>query len=318
MKLPAYKNLPHGITCIDTEQQRQGMAACYLIRHEGMAAIIECGTAHSVPSLLALLDKKSIPRDQVAYVMPTHVHLDHAGGAGALMQALPNAKLVMHPRGAPHMINPAKLIAGATAVYGAAAVQKMYGEMVAVPESRVIIAEDGFKLDLNGRELEFIHTPGHAGHHYSVWDSLSRGFFTGDTFGLSYREFDGPDGPWLFPTTTPVQFDPQAWDKTLDRYLSFSPQRMYLTHYGVVDNVPQLAEGLRKGIRQYVQIAESMANAPRRHLMIKEALMRQALHELADRDCDLPELRCRMLLEVDMELNAQGLGIWLDKQLKAA
>ena len=117
--------------------------------------------------------------------MPTHVHLDHAGGAGTLMQALPSAKLVMHPRGAQHMINPSKLIAGATAVYGAAAVQKMYGDMVAVPESRVIVAEDGFKLDLNGRELEFIHTPGHANHHYSIWDSLSRGFFTGDTFGLS-------------------------------------------------------------------------------------------------------------------------------------
>jgi glyoxylase-like metal-dependent hydrolase (beta-lactamase superfamily II) len=319
MKLPAYRNLPHGVTCIDTEQQRQGMAACYVVRHEGAAAIIECGTAHSVPSTLALLEKKGIAREQVNYVMPTHVHLDHAGGAGALMRELPNAQLVMHPRGARHMIDPTQLIAGATAVYGAAAVQKMYGEMVPVPESRVIVADDGFKLNLNGRVLEFLHTPGHAQHHYSIWDATSRGFFTGDTFGLSYREFDGPDGPWIFPTTTPVQFDPQAWEQTLERYLSYSPQRMYLTHYGVVEgDVPQLAEALRKGIREHVRIAESLARAPRRHLQIKEALMRLALHELADRDCELPELRCRMLLEADAELNAQGLGVWLDKQQKAA
>ena len=318
MKLPAYRDLAHGITCVDTEQQRQGMAASYLIQHQGVAAIVECGTTHSVPSLLALLAKKNIAREQVAYVMPTHVHLDHAGGAGALMRELPNARLVMHPRGARHMIDPTQLIAGATAVYGATAVQKMYGEMVPVPESRVIIAEDGHTLSLNGRVLEFIHTPGHAQHHYSIWDAASRGYFTGDSFGLSYREFDGPDGPWIFPTTTPVQFDPQAWERTLDRYLAQAPQRMYLTHYGVVEGVPGLAEQLRKGIREYVHIAEALARAPHRHLQIKEALTKLALHELADRDCELPELRCRMLLEADMELNAQGLGVWLDKLRKAA
>ncbi|TXH02992.1 MAG: MBL fold metallo-hydrolase [Nevskiaceae bacterium] len=318
MKLPAFRDLPHGITCIDTEQHRQGMAACYLIQHQGAAAFVECGTTHSVPSLLALLDKKNIAREQVAYVIPTHVHLDHAGGAGALMQALPQARLVVHPRGARHMIDPTQLLAGATAVYGAAAVQKMYGELVPVPEARVIAADDGHKLSLNGRTLEFIHTPGHAQHHFSVWDATSKGFFTGDTFGLSYREFDGPDGPWICPTTTPVQFDPQAWERTLDRYLSYSPQRMYLTHYGAVEGVPALAEELRKGLREYVRIAESLASAPRRHLQIKDALMKLALHELADRDCELPELRCRMLLEADMELNAQGLGVWLDKQRKAA
>lgn len=318
MKFPAYRDLGNGITCIDTEQQRQGMAACYLIEHQGTAAFVECGTAHSVPSLLALLDKKNIAREQVAFVMPTHVHLDHAGGAGLLMRELPKARLVMHPRGARHMIDPAQLIAGATAVYGAAAVQKMYGEMVKVPESRVVIANDGHKLSLNGRMLEFIHTPGHAMHHYSIWDATTRGFFTGDSFGLSYREFDGPQGPWLFPTTTPVQFDPDAWEKTIQRYLSYTPQRMYLTHYGMVEKVPALAEELRKGIAEYVEVAEMLARAPHRHLQIKEALMKLALHELADRDCDLPELRCRMLLEADIELNAQGLGVWLDRQQKAA
>lgn len=318
MKLPAYKDLPFGITCIDTEQGRPGMAACYLIQHGGAAALVECGTSHSVPSLLALLAHKGIALEQVAYVMPTHVHLDHAGGASALMRELPKAKLVVHPRGARHLIDPSQLIAGATEVYGPAAMQKMYGKLEPVPEARVIIANDGHTLNLNGRELKFIDTPGHARHHYSIWDAHSQGFFTGDTFGLSYREFDNNAGPWILPTTTPVQFEPEAWEQTLERYLSFKPARMYLTHYGMIENVAQRAADLRRGLREYVGIAESLANAPRRHAQIKEALMRLALHELADRDCELPELRCRGLLETDMELSAQGLGVWLDKRKKEA
>ncbi|MGH8457570.1 MAG: MBL fold metallo-hydrolase, partial [Stenotrophobium sp.] len=255
MPLPVFKDLSFGITCIDTQQQRAGMAACYLIEHQGAAAFIECGTPRGVEGLLALLAHKRIAREQVAYVMPTHAHLDHASGAGALMRNLPNAKLVAHPRAARHLIEPSKLIAGATAVYGAEAVQRMYGRIEPVPESRVVIANDGFQLSLGGRELLFLDTPGHARHHYSVWDALSQGFFTGDTFGLSYREFDTGQGPWILPTTTPVQFEPEAWERSLELFLSYAPQRMYLTHYGAVQNVPRLAQDLRRALREYVRIA---------------------------------------------------------------
>ncbi|MGH8461672.1 MAG: MBL fold metallo-hydrolase [Stenotrophobium sp.] len=318
MRLPAYKDFGSGVLCIDTEQQRTGMAACYLVRQGDAAAFIECGTALGVPRLLALLEKLGIAREQVRYVMPTHVHLDHAGGAGALMRELPAAKMVAHPRAARHLIDPSKLIAGATAVYGADAVQRMYGTIEPVAESRVIVARDGDKLNLAGREFEFLDSPGHARHHYCVWDAHSKGFFTGDCFGISYREFDGPAGPWVFPTTTPVQFEPDAWTATLDRLLSRAPQRMYLTHFGMVQELPKLAADLRRGLRDYVRIAQSLATAPHRHYVLKEALMKQALHELADRDCELPELRCRALLDMDMELNAQGLGVWLDHSARQA
>jgi glyoxylase-like metal-dependent hydrolase (beta-lactamase superfamily II) len=313
MKLPAYKDLGSGVLCIDTAQERAGMAACYLLRQGDAAAFIECGTAPGVPRLLALLDHLGIAREQVRYVMPTHVHLDHAGGAGALMRELPQARLVAHPRGARHLVDPAKLVAGATAVYGAEAVQRMYGSIEAVPEARVIVAGDGHRLDLGGRVLEFIDSPGHARHHYCIWDARTQGFFSGDSFGLSYREFDSPAGPWIFPTTTPVQFDPVAWKSTLERLLSYQPQRMYLTHFGMVQQVRALADDLRRGIDEYVRIARSLANAPHRHYALKEALTKLALHELADRDCELPELRCRALLNMDMELNAQGLGVWLEQ-----
>ncbi len=214
------QTLPNGITCIDTGYHRPALAACYLIEQGDQAAFVDSGTTRTVPKLLELLASRDIPRESIAYVMPTHVHLDHAGGAGELMRHLPNAKLVVHPRGARHMVDPSKLVAGATAVYGEAVFRENFGELVPVPEERVLLAVDGLRLDLNGRILLFRDTPGHARHHYSIFDEASRGFFTGDVFGLSYQEVDCASGPFLFPTTTPVQFDPAAWHKSLDLLLS--------------------------------------------------------------------------------------------------
>lgn len=311
--LPPFHDLDHGITCIDTLQERPGLACCYLIRRGDDYAFVEAGTAHGVPRLLALLDARRIPRERVRYVIPTHVHLDHAGGVGVLMRELPEARLVAHPRGARHLIDPSKLIAGASAVYGAEAVQRMYGEIAPVPEARVIVAGDDFRLPFGEGELCFVDTPGHARHHFSVWDAASRGFFTGDTFGLSYRDLDGPAGPFLFPTTTPVQFEPDAWMQTLDRYLSFRPERMYLTHFGAVENVEQLAADLRAGIERYVAIGERLRSAPQRHAALCEALTQDALAVLKAQGNQMSEAQARELLAFDMELNAQGLGVWLDR-----
>lgn len=311
--LPPAQDLGHGITCIDTLQERPGLACCYLVGRDGEYAFIEAGTAHGVPRLLALLADRGIGREQVRYVIPTHVHLDHAGGAGVLMRELPAAKLVAHPRGARHLIDPSKLIAGAEAVYGKAAVGEMYGEIAAIPEDRVIVAGDDHVLPLGKGELRFIDSPGHARHHFSIWDQTSRGFFTGDTFGLSYREFDGPGGPYLFPTTTPVQFEPEAWFGTLDRYLSFKPERMFLTHFSVVENVQKLAADLREGLQRYVALATPLRSAPQRHAALLEALNQDALASLKKLGSTMPEAQVRELLRFDTELNAQGLEVWLDK-----
>lgn len=314
LKTPNTIEYAHHISCIDTEQVRPGLACCYLLRSGDRYAFVECGTSLSVPGLLRVLEQRGIAPEQVAYVMPTHVHLDHAGGAGLLMSRLPEAQLVMHPRGARHMIDPAKLIEGATAVYGAANFARMYGDIVPVPEARVIVAEDGFRLDFSGRELLFLDAPGHARHHYAIWDAESRGIFSGDAFGLSYREADGPLGPYLLPTTTPVQFEPEAWGRTLDRFLELDPAYVYLTHYGRLGNVRKLAHELRRGIANYERLARHHAAAPDRHQAIKEALTAHALHELRALSAPLSEQQARDLLAFDMELNTQGLEIWLDKQ----
>lgn len=310
--LPPSQALGHGITCIDTLQERPGLACCYLLERNGESAFIEAGTAPGVPRLLALLDARGIGRSAVRYVIPTHVHLDHAGGAGLLMQALPNAQLVVHPRGARHLIDPVKLIAGATAVYGEDAFARMYGDILPIAESRVIVAEDDASLPLGDSRLVFVDSPGHARHHFCVWDADSRGFFTGDTFGLSYREFDGPGGAFLLPTTTPVQFEPDAWFNTLDRLLSFAPQRMYLTHYGAVDDVPRLADTLRAGIARYAALAQALKSVPERHARLVQALNEDALAECARLHAPVDAAQATELLRFDMELNAQGLEHWVD------
>jgi len=313
LSVPPVLEYEHGITCIDTLQERAGLACCYLVQRGDDYAFVETGTAPGVPRLLALLDARGIAREQLRYVIPTHVHLDHAGGAGALMQALPAAKLVAHPRGARHLIDPAKLIAGAQAVYGGEAVRRMYGEIVPVPEARVIVADDGLRLPFGDDELLFVDTPGHARHHFCVWDAVSRSFFTGDSFGLSYRDFDGPGGAFLLPTTTPVQFEPDAWLQTLQRLLSFAPQRMFLTHFGGVGDVPRLGGVLRDAIERYRDLAQRYAQAPDRHAKLVNALTADALAQLQQLRSPVGEARSRELLAFDMELNTQGLEVWLDR-----
>ena len=310
--------LDHGIHVIDTGFHRPLFDASYLIVERGRAAFIDTGTNHSVPRLLAALDAEGVSRDAVDHVIATHVHLDHAGGAGLLMRELPNATLVVHPHGAPHLIDPTRLVAGARAVYGDAEVARSYGELVPVPAERVLRTEDGMTIALAGRPLKFIDTPGHARHHHCIWDERSRGFFTGDTFGLSYREFDTAAGAWLMPTTTPVQFEPESLRRSVERLLAHEPQCMYLTHYGRVGadtaDVRRLAALLLDQMDAMVVLALGLPDDPARH----EAMVRGfgAIHlaSLRRHGSALGDGAIAELLDLDGTLNAQGIAVWLDKR----
>lgn len=303
----------HGIHTIDTAFQRDHFDAAYLIVENGRGAFVDCGTNHSVPHLLASLPSAGLGPDDVDWLLVTHVHLDHAGGAGALMARLPNARLVVHPRGARHMIDPSKLIAGATAVYGEEEMQRSYGEIQAVPESRVVIAEGGHVVDLQGRELVCIDTPGHARHHYCVWDASSRGWFTGDTFGLSYRELDSAKGPFVLPTSSPVQFEPEELKASIARLLARDPLWMYLTHYGRVGDVERLARDLHAQIDAMVAIARDCDGLPDRHARMVGALRELYLARAREHGCPVDDAGVERVLGMDIELNAQGLASWLDR-----
>ena len=305
--------LDHGIHVVDTGFHRERFDAAYLIVEKGRAAFVDAGTNHSVPRLLAALDAAGLGPEDVDLVIATHVHLDHAGGVGLLMQHLPRARLVAHPRGARHLIDPVHLVKGATAVYGAEEIERSYGTIVGVPEDRVVQTRDGMTMTLAGRPLLFLDTPGHAMHHHCIWDERSRGIFTGDTFGLSYREFDTARGAWIMPTTTPVQFQPEALRRSIERMLAFTPQQIYVTHYGAVGDVPRLADLLLGQLDEMVTLARSLAAAPDRHEALKRGLEAVHLQSLRAHGVTLGDGRIRELLALDFELNAQGIGIWLDR-----
>ena len=272
---------------------------------------MDVGTNDSVPYLLAALEALGIAPESVDYLLLTHVHLDHAGGAGRLMRELPNATAVLHPRGAPHMIDPEKLIIGSQAVYGEERFRRLYGEILPIPPERVQTTQDGDRLHLAGREFEILHTPGHALHHQVFVDRAHACIFTGDTFGLSYRELDSPRGALIIPTTTPTQFDPEQLIASVDRLLSYSPEAMYLMHFSRVTDVPRLGESLKGQIREFARIARQSAGAADRAAAIR-AGMSELWRELALRHgCRLAPERVLALLEGDLDLNTQGLIVWL-------
>jgi glyoxylase-like metal-dependent hydrolase (beta-lactamase superfamily II) len=318
MPEPTITRHPNGIFAVDAEYVRPGLAAAHIVQQGGRAAFVDVGTTHSVPYLLAALDRLGIARDAVDYVLLTHVHLDHAGGAGSLMRELPNARAVLHPRGAPHLIEPGKLIAASRVVYGAEAFDRLYGEIVPIEAHRVVVTKDSDRVELAGRPFELIHTPGHALHHQCVADIRHAAMFTGDTFGLSYRELDTAQGALIVPTTTPTQFDPEQLIASIDRIAGYAPESVYLMHYSRVTGIPQLAESLKTQVQELVQIARRSAGAAD----VKAAIMKE-MRELwltlaRAHGCTLPDARIHEVLEGDVDLNAQGLVVWLERQKRAA
>jgi len=307
----------HGILTIDTGFFRPRFDASHLLIEEGRAAFIDVGTNHSVPRLLTALAEAGLGVDAVDWIILTHVHLDHAGGAGALLRHLPRARAVVHPRGARHMLDPTQLVAGASAVYGADEVRRTYGELVPIPAGRLVEAPDGHGVELAGRRLTCLDTPGHARHHISIHDERSGAFFPGDTFGLSYRELDSARGAFILPTTTPVQFEPDALKASIARMLGHAPPAMYLTHYGRVEDVPRLAADLVEQVDAMVALACAADGHPDRHARLVTALGDLYAQRAVAHGCAASAGAVRELLGMDIELNAQGLEVWLDRGRRA-
>jgi len=310
---PLAQPLGNGVYLVDTLYLRPGLAASHLVVDDGHAAFVDTGAAPAAPRLLAALDELGLAREQVDYLFLTHVHLDHAGGAGQLMRALPNARAVLHPRGAPHLIDPTRLVAGSIQVYGEALYRQLYGELIPIPAERVVIAEDRQRIALGRRTFEFIDAPGHAKHHHCPIDLDSREVYSGDNFGICYREFDTARGPFMLPTTTPVQFDPDALHATIDRLMSYRPQRVLQTHFGPVTDLERLAADLHAALVELVRIAREHAQAPDRRERIEADMFRYFSARLDEHGYPGDLARRHELLDGDVRLNTAGLEVWLDR-----
>jgi glyoxylase-like metal-dependent hydrolase (beta-lactamase superfamily II) len=305
-------NIADGISVIDSGYFSKDFAAIYLLRQGNEVAIIETGNKYSATNVQKALEVDGLSFSDVAYIIPTHVHLDHAGGAGELMNRCQNAQLIVHPRGARHMIDPSKLIAGAMAVYGEANYKKLYGEIMPIDSSRVIEADDNFILDFEGRELKFIDTPGHARHHFCIWDEMTGSMFTGDTFGVSYREFDKGNEVYIFPSTSPIQFDPEALIKSIEKLITYRPKRVCLTHFSAIDPTNKVVDQLIDGIHFVSSLAKEYASHREAEEIIQDEMMSYFLKGVKKIGNDDLEF-CRDRLKLDVEINTQGLIYWQQK-----
>ncbi|MCD6675512.1 MAG: MBL fold metallo-hydrolase [Burkholderiaceae bacterium] len=322
MTHPAFIDYEHGITAIDSGFERPMLDAVHLVVEGGRAALVDTASNASLPKVLSALEAKGLSAADVDWVLLTHVHLDHAGGAGSYIRHFPNARLTVHPRGARHMIDPARLVAGTVEVYGADEAKRMYGDIVPVPAERVVETPDGASVSLNGRRFEFLDTPGHARHHVCIVDERSGHVFAGDTFGLSYRELDVDGRPSIFPSTTPVQFDPPALHASIGRLLARRPGAVYVTHFGQVRDVQRCGEDLHRLIDAHAQLGlacerdgvEGECRAQR----LREGVRALVLDEAQRQRWPLEREALLALFDLDIRLNAAGLEAWLDARAAAA
>jgi hydroxyacylglutathione hydrolase len=304
-----------GIYTVDTVYDRPLQTAVHLLVEGRRAAVIDTGTSHAVPRILAALGARGVAPAQVDYVILTHVHLDHAGGAGQLMARLPNARLAVHPRGARHMVDPGRLLSATVAIYGEAQTRRVYGEILPVPAARVVETAEGATLRLGGRTLEFLDAPGHARHHVVARDAATGSLFAGDAFGLSYRELDRDGRQFVFPTTSPSQFDPPALRRTLERMLALRPPALYVAHFGKLTSPGALGADLGRLVDAHVLLAERHrgAGAERKRLLV-EGVTSLVLGERERQGWRLSREKLLELFALDIELNAQGLEAWLDSE----
>jgi glyoxylase-like metal-dependent hydrolase (beta-lactamase superfamily II) len=310
----ACEQVGQGIWAVDTRLLRPRMDASHLIIADGRAAFVDVGTSLAAPLLMQALSNTGIEPEAVEYIFLTHIHLDHAGGAGEMARLLPRAKVVLHPRAAAHMIDPSRLIEATQAVYGQRHFIEHYGQIRPIPAERIRVVEDGERLRLGSRTFEFLYTPGHALHHVSLYDSDAREMFTGDTFGISYREFDTAAGEFLFVTTSPTQFDPAQLHASVDRILALAPQALYLTHYSRVGQVGERGADMHRDIDASVRMAQSAAGAPDAAAAIVPQLVEHLWQRLDAHGCRLGDAERHALLDLDIGLNASGLAAWLSRR----
>lgn len=308
---------PGNISVIDTGYVKPRFDAAYLIVRGGRAAFFDTGVTRSLPRMMSALEENNIPPEYVDYVFVSHVHLDHAGGAGAILQQLPNATVLVHPRGVDHLVSPGKLAASTIAVYGEKKFRQLYGEVIPVPQERIRAIEDGERIVLGGSVFDVLHTPGHALHHLCLHDRDTNVLFTGDTFGISYRTFDTAKGAFIFPATTPTHFDPEQAHASIDRLVSLNADAAYLTHYGRVENLPEHAETLHEDLAVFVEIARRCAEHEDRIEEMKR-MMRAYLCARLDEHGFPDDARRDEWLAMDVDLNAKGLAAWLDRQARRA
>ena len=244
----------YAVIDLEHARRRQSVAACVLETREG-PVVVDPGPASTLQRLRAGLAEHGHSVGDLAAVLLTHIHLDHAGASGTLARENPRLRVYVHEVGAPHIVDPSKLLASATRLYGGK-MQELWGEVAPVPIERTVALKGGERLALGDRTIEVASTPGHAWHHVSYFEPSRGTAFVGDTAGLRT-----PSMPWVLPVTPPPEFDLEAWLVSIDRILEWDPAEIVLTHYGAWSDPRGHFDALREGLVTWAGLARDTLSA---------------------------------------------------------
>ncbi|MBW7857470.1 MAG: MBL fold metallo-hydrolase [Leptonema sp. (in: Bacteria)] len=300
------------IATVDCQYIKPLLASAYIVVDGDEVAIIETNTSRSVPIILTALQELDKSVEQVKYIIVTHVHLDHAGGAGSLMQLCQNATLLAHPRAGRHLIDPSRLVNSSIEVYGEESFRKLYGEILPVVANRVRTLNDGEEVKLGNRTFKFLHTRGHANHHFCIYDSKSNGVFTGDSFGIAYPILQ-TGGPYIYPTSTPTDFDPDEARKSITKIRETGCSKLYLTHFGKFTTVDEAERQMRQGLDFLEdQLNNSILKLKAGNSIdsiqqeVATFILERMMNEMKNRGVSLDN-EANQMMGFDAELNAQGI-----------
>ena len=270
----------------------EDLIASYVLKGNRVG-IIESGPSSTVQNLLSGLEELNVKTEDVAYVAVSHIHLDHGGGAGILLKHLPRAKLIVHPRGAPHMVNPEKLWNQATQVLGER-ITRIYGRPEPVPQERIITAADGMVIDLGDDvKLKVVETLGHASHHLSYYDKLSDGIFTGDSAGIYVDKAD------VVVPTSPPPFRLDIALASIDKMMRLKPKNLYYTHFGKGTDAVERLRTYKEQLKLWARIAKEGIERGEDLKMISRRIFEndKAVQKAADFIKDNPVLSVTVLNE---------------------
>lgn len=302
MREPVTFEIAPGLVAIDTFYGgRERYTAAYLLAADE-PAIVETGPTTSVDHVAAGLERLGIGARDLAHIVVTHIHLDHAGGVGTLAERYPRATIWVHERGAPHLLEPSRLVASATRLYGEERMASLFGPVRPAPADRLRPLADGDRVDLGGRALEVLHTPGHASHHVALVDSGTGAVFTGDALGIHV-----PDARVLRPATPPPEFDLEASVHSIERIRRRARGAVVLfSHFGPVADVDRICELAERRTRSWagaVRDALDRTDDVEEVVAILEREARRDVETGAEADIDLS----RFELLSSIRMNALGI-----------
>ncbi|WP_299086732.1 MBL fold metallo-hydrolase [uncultured Metabacillus sp.] len=312
------KTIDERISIIDSlDLGMQGRTSCYVLQDEKVV-LFEPSASPSIPFLLEGLSELNIPLEEIAFIIVTHIHLDHAGGAGLLLEKCRNAKLIVHPRGAKHMIDPARLISSARAVYKDE-FDRLFHPIIPVPENRLLIKSHGEKIKIGKNSyLTFFNTPGHANHHFSIYDSVSNGIFTGDTIGIFYQDLLDQGIEFYLPSTSPNQFNPKAMLESAKMIEELQVDKIYFSHFGVSCQPQLVFSELRKWLPIFVDTAQKIVEKSKDSSFeecckaVETELNHLVFNQLRKQNIMIAD-QAYAMLKLDLSVSAIGLVDYLRK-----